>query len=65
MKDTENDGNRSVESSNQIKRKEQKLRKTNKKTQGQVIQEALGLNPTDIQEVEKKLFIVRFLDFFS
>ncbi|MFX0073019.1 MAG: hypothetical protein ACFFAO_18230 [Candidatus Hermodarchaeota archaeon] len=36
-----------------------------KKTQGQVIQEALGLNPTDIQEIEKKLFIVRFLDFFS
>ncbi|MHA2131234.1 MAG: hypothetical protein ACW99L_14810, partial [Promethearchaeota archaeon] len=27
--------------------------------------EALGLNPMDIEEVEKKLFIVRFLDFFS
>ncbi|MHA2037604.1 MAG: hypothetical protein ACXACX_22810 [Candidatus Hodarchaeales archaeon] len=34
-------------------------------TQGQIIQNALGLNPTDIEEVEKKLFIVRFLDFFS
>jgi len=35
-----------------------------RKTQGQVIQEALGLNPTDIQNVEKKLFMVRFLDYF-
>ena len=66
MKDTENDGHRSVESSNQIEIKEQKQKKkSSKRTQGQVIQEALGLNPIDIQEVEKKLFIVRFLDFFS
>jgi len=36
-----------------------------RKTQGQIIQEALGLGPTDIQDVEKKLFIVRFLDYFS
>jgi len=36
-----------------------------RETQGQMIQEALGLNPIDIEEVEKKLFIVRFLDFFS
>ena len=35
-----------------------------RKTQGQVIQEALGLGPTDIQNVEKKLFMVRFLDYF-
>jgi uncharacterized protein YozE (UPF0346 family) len=30
-----------------------------------MIQQALGLNPLDIEEVEKKLYIVRFLDFFS
>ena len=36
-----------------------------KKTQGQLLQEALGLKPEDIQEVEKKLFISRFLDYFS
>ncbi|MFX0027600.1 MAG: hypothetical protein ACFE8B_00195 [Candidatus Hermodarchaeota archaeon] len=54
------------ESDNQeeLKKKRQK-EKPARKTQGQVIQEALGLNPTDIQEIEKKLFIVRFLDFFS
>ncbi|MFX1375348.1 MAG: hypothetical protein ACFFA0_06015 [Promethearchaeota archaeon] len=44
------------------KRQEEKRRK---KTQGQIIQDALGLNANDIQEVEKKLFIARFLDFFS
>ncbi len=36
-----------------------------KKTQGQLLQEALGLKPKDIQEIEKKLFISRFLDYFS
>ncbi|MHA2183013.1 MAG: hypothetical protein ACXAAH_16470 [Promethearchaeota archaeon] len=39
--------------------------KRKRRTQGQMIQEALGLNPREIEEVEKKLFIVRFLDFFS
>ena len=47
-----------------LKKKRQR-EKPRRKTQGQIVQEALGLNPTDIQEVEKKLFIVRFLDFFS
>jgi len=42
-----------------------KQKRGRKVTQGRMIQEALGLNPTDIDEVEKKLFIVRFLDFFS
>ncbi len=36
-----------------------------KKTQSQLIQEALGLTPEEVEAVEKKLFIVRFLDYFS
>ena len=36
-----------------------------KKTQGELLQEALGLKPKDIQEIEKKLFISRFLDYYS
>jgi len=46
---------------------EQKDKETEpaKKTQGQLLQEALGLEPTDIQQIEKKLFIARFLDYFS
>jgi hypothetical protein len=49
------------ENSEKRKKREKRVRKT----QGQQIQESLGLNPQDIQEVEKKLFIARFLDFFS
>ena len=40
-------------------------RKPQKKTQAQVMQEALGLSPQIIQEIEKKLFIARFFDYFS
>ena len=52
---------------NKVKSSERKKRKERRRkvTQGQMIQQALGLNPPDIEEVEKKLFIVRFLDFFS
>jgi hypothetical protein len=46
-------------------KKDRQSEKPRKKTQGQIVQEALGLNPTDIEDVEKKLFIVRFLDFFA
>jgi len=46
------------------KEKKSKRRKTAKKTQGQLIQEALGLAPDDIQDIEEKLFIARFLDYF-
>ncbi len=43
----------------------QKDKRTVKKTQTQMMQEALGLAPQDIQEIEKKLFIARFCDYFS
>lgn len=61
MNETTNDKNLKTESSdNQDDKKEPA-----KKTQGQLLQEALGLEPKDIQEIEKKLFISRFLDYFS
>ncbi|MHA1148547.1 MAG: hypothetical protein ACTSR8_09915 [Promethearchaeota archaeon] len=44
---------------------DQSPKKPVKKTQSQIIQEALGLEQGDIQEVEKKLFIARFFDFYS
>jgi hypothetical protein len=40
-------------------------RRNARKTQSQMIQEALGMNPTDIADVEDKLFITRFLDYFA
>jgi len=36
-----------------------------KKTQGQILQEALGLNPEALKNIEAKLSIVKFLDYFS
>jgi len=77
MKSTENNekiGSESSENAPEKRRlkerkylgnKERRSRRQPKKTQGQIIQEALGLGPTEIQDVEKKLFIVRFLDYFS
>lgn len=44
---------------------EQAPKKPVKKSQSEIIQEALGLEPGDIQEIEKKLFIARFFDFYS
>ena len=40
-------------------------KKPTKKSQSQMLQEALGLAPNDITDIEKKLFIARFIDYFS
>ncbi len=65
MNDIENDKIEKSEIPDNQEEEKKKPEKRVKKTQGQMIQEALGLGPTDIQDVEKKLFIVRFLDYFS
>ncbi len=65
MTDTENNEGLKSESSESREEKKKKRARPQRKTQGQIIQEALNLGPTDIQNVEKKLFIVRFLDYFS
>lgn len=65
MNDTENEERIKSNNSEKEKKKKKKLGKQPKKTQGQMIQEALGLKEGDIKDIEKKLFIVRFLDFFS
>jgi len=36
-----------------------------RKTQGQILQEALGLNPEALKNIEAKLSIIKFLDYFS
>lgn len=65
MNDIENEKRIESEDSEDKKKNSKKSAKRKRKTQGQMIQEALGLGPTEIQDVEKKLFIVRFLDYFS
>ncbi|MFW9946024.1 MAG: hypothetical protein ACFFDX_04260 [Candidatus Odinarchaeota archaeon] len=52
------------EVSSEKEQKKSKRKKPLKKTQGQMIQEALGIRPEDIQDIEDKLFISRFLDYF-
>lgn len=53
------------EQDSEEKKKRSRRSRTTRKTQGQMIQEALGMNPKDIKDVEDKLFIARFLDYFS
>ena len=65
MNDIENDKIKKTESPENQEEEKKKPEKRVKKTQGQLIQEALGLGPTEIQDVEKKLFIVRFLDYYA
>jgi len=36
-----------------------------RRTQGQILQEALGLNPEALKNIEAKLSIIKFLDYFS
>ena len=54
-----------IEGSEDQEKEEKKSKKRVRKTQSQIIQEVLGLDPMEIQNVEKKLFIVRFLDYFG
>ncbi|MFX1408847.1 MAG: hypothetical protein ACFFA6_00725 [Promethearchaeota archaeon] len=65
MNETNNDKKVETETSKKQEEEKPKYKGRVKKTQGQLIQEALGLSPIVIQDVEKKLFMARFLDFFS
>lgn len=57
--------NKSVEPKSPVGQQIEKPKKPVRKTQMQILQEALGLKPEDFQELEKKLFIARFFDYFS
>lgn len=63
----EEDKNSETEASEEQENEEEdKTRKRPaKKTRGQLLQEALGLQPEDIQGVENKLYLCRFLDYFA
>ena len=65
MTEPENKPNTDTESSEEQEKKSKKSRRPVRKTQAQMIQEALGMKPEDISDVEEKLFIARFLDYFS
>jgi len=65
MNEVKDNKSTEIEGSEEQEKEEKKSPKRVKKTQGQIIQEVLGLEPMEIQNVEKKLFIVRFLDYFG
>jgi hypothetical protein len=63
---TENEKNRDeTQGSSEKPEKRSRRSRPVRKSQSQLIQEALGMKPEDIQDVEDKLFIARFLDYFS
>ncbi len=45
--------------------KQKKAKKPEKKTQTQILQETLGLEPGILENIEQKLFVARFLDYYS
>ena len=47
------------------KKDKKRSKKNVRKSQSQMIQEALGMDPSDITDVEEKLFIARFLDYIA
>lgn len=70
MNETENEKNEETESSEEEEENQtlfDKLRrkKPEKKTQSQILQEKLGLEPGALEIIEKKLFMARFIDYFS
>ena len=65
MTEQENKPNTNTDSSGNQERESRRSRRPVRKTQAQLIQEALGMKPEDISDVEEKLFIARFLDYFS
>lgn len=55
---------RNEETSEEQGRRKKKPRER-KQTQGQLIQESLGMSPSEIKDIEELLFIARFLDYYS
>jgi hypothetical protein len=64
MNEVEKEKPNKPDSTEQPERRQRRSRAV-RKTQSQVLQESLGLNPEDIKTVEDKLSVVKFLDYLS
>lgn len=60
----ENENEKIEESEEQPSERSRRTRPV-RKTQGQILQEALGLEPEKLKNIEDKLSIIKFLDYFS
>jgi len=64
MSENEKNSNEQKESSETQQKRFRRSRPA-RKTQSQLIQEALGMKPEDIKDIEEKLFVARFMDYFA
>ncbi len=64
MNENENKNSEQSEGIEEPKKTSRRTRPT-RKTQSQVLQEALGIKPDDLKDIEGKLAIIKFLDYFS
>jgi len=64
MNDNDNTNSEQSEGIEEPKKKSRLARPT-RKTQSQVLQEALGIEPGDLKDVESKLTVIKFLDYVS
>ena len=64
MNENENKNSEQSEGIEEPKKKSRRIRPT-RKTQSQALQEALGIGPDDLKDVEAKLSVIKFLDYLS
>ncbi len=64
MNENENKNSEHPEGIEEPKKNSRRARPT-KKTQSQALQEALGIQPDDLKDIEGKLSVIKFLDYFS
>ncbi|GAG78727.1 unnamed protein product, partial [marine sediment metagenome] len=64
MNENDNNNSQHSEGIEEPEKKSKRARPT-KKTQSQALQEALGIKPEDLNGIEGKLSVIKFLDYFS
>lgn len=65
MNDTENEKSTETENSEAEKKDRHESVKRKSKSQTQLLQEALGLGKEDTKDIEQKLYLARFFDYFT
>ncbi len=64
MNENENNNSRDSEGTENPEKKSRRARPI-RKTQSQALQEALGIKPEDLKDIEGKLSVIKFLDYIS
>jgi hypothetical protein len=64
MNENENNNSRDSEGTEKPEKKSRRARPI-RKTQSQALQEALGIKPEDLKDIEGKLSVIKFLDYIS